>query len=177
MTNLFEIIDELLVSGHPAVIHFPIIGVVMGMMAAVSALLLGILIDIDSFESKSWVSKPWFKKLIDRFEFASWIMLIMGQFGLIITLLDANTLLAATRCTSAFPNGEVAFVEDSETPPNRAYLKLWEALTLLGAAYGYGHWLRCQRAAKTDSASFGGARRRNRFWPPRLWLTRNEVLQ
>jgi len=43
--------------------------------------------------------------------------------------LDANTVLAAPRCSSPFPNGEVRFVEDKETPPNRAYLKLWDAFT------------------------------------------------
>jgi 23S rRNA (cytidine2498-2'-O)-methyltransferase len=48
------------------------------------------------------------------------------------TLLDANTVLAAPRCTSSFPNGEVRFVEDRTGPPSRAYLKLWEALTLIG---------------------------------------------
>lgn len=48
------------------------------------------------------------------------------------TLLDRGRLLAAPRCSSAFPNGEVRFVEDKEGPPNRAYLKLWEALLLLG---------------------------------------------
>jgi len=48
------------------------------------------------------------------------------------TLLDATTLLAAPRCTSPFPNGEVQFVEDRIGPPSRAYLKLWEALTLIG---------------------------------------------
>ena len=48
------------------------------------------------------------------------------------TLLDANTLLASPDCTSRFPNGEVHFVEDRSGPPNRAYLKLWEALTLIG---------------------------------------------
>jgi 23S rRNA (cytidine2498-2'-O)-methyltransferase len=48
------------------------------------------------------------------------------------TLVDANTILAAARCASPFPNGEAAFIEDREAPPNRAYLKLWEALTLLG---------------------------------------------
>lgn len=47
-------------------------------------------------------------------------------------LLDAGTMLAAPHCTSAFPNGEVHFVEDRAGPPSRAYLKLWEALTLLG---------------------------------------------
>ncbi len=44
----------------------------------------------------------------------------------------------ATRCTSAFPNGEVRFVEDRSGPPSRAYLKLWEALTLIGRQPGPG---------------------------------------
>jgi 23S rRNA (cytidine2498-2'-O)-methyltransferase len=48
------------------------------------------------------------------------------------TLLDATTLLVAPDCTSPFPNGEIRFVEDRTGPPSRAYLKLWEALTLIG---------------------------------------------
>lgn len=48
------------------------------------------------------------------------------------TLLDPGTVLAAPHCASAFPNGEVRFVEDRTGPPSRAYLKLWEALTLIG---------------------------------------------
>jgi 23S rRNA (cytidine2498-2'-O)-methyltransferase len=48
------------------------------------------------------------------------------------TLLDAGTILAAPQCTSPFPNGEIRFVEDQTGPPSRAYLKLWEALTLIG---------------------------------------------
>lgn len=47
------------------------------------------------------------------------------------TLLDRDRLLVAARCSSAFPHGEVRFVEDKEGPPSRAYLKLWEALTVL----------------------------------------------
>jgi 23S rRNA (cytidine2498-2'-O)-methyltransferase len=47
------------------------------------------------------------------------------------TLVEPNMLLAAARCSSAFPNGEAQFVED-RTAPSRAYLKLWEAFTLLG---------------------------------------------
>lgn len=47
------------------------------------------------------------------------------------TLLAPDRLLAAGTCSSPFPNGEVAFVEDRIGPPNRAYLKLWEALTRL----------------------------------------------
>ncbi|HEY6982242.1 SAM-dependent methyltransferase [Reyranella sp.] len=47
------------------------------------------------------------------------------------TLLAPDRLLAAARCSSAFPNGEVTFVEDRTGPPSRAYLKLWEALVRL----------------------------------------------
>lgn len=48
------------------------------------------------------------------------------------TLLDEGTILAAQRCSSPFPHGEAHFVEDKQTPPNRAYLKLWELFTLIG---------------------------------------------
>jgi 23S rRNA (cytidine2498-2'-O)-methyltransferase len=48
------------------------------------------------------------------------------------TLLDTDTVLAAPRCSSPFPNGEVSFVEDRAAPPSRAYLKLWELFTLMG---------------------------------------------
>ena len=52
-------------------------------------------------------------------------------------LLDANTILASPHCSSPFPHGEVHFIEDRSGPPNRAYLKLWEALTLATAAGGH----------------------------------------
>lgn len=52
--------------------------------------------------------------------------------------LDEHTLLAAADCSSPFPNGEASFVEDRQAPPNRAYLKLWEALTLSGTMPGPG---------------------------------------
>lgn len=48
------------------------------------------------------------------------------------TLIDDRTILAAASCASPFPNGEPRFVEDRRAPPSRAYLKLWEALTVLG---------------------------------------------
>jgi 23S rRNA (cytidine2498-2'-O)-methyltransferase len=48
------------------------------------------------------------------------------------TLADPHTLLAAPRCSSPFPNGEVQFVENRTAPPSRAYLKLWELFTLIG---------------------------------------------
>ena len=54
------------------------------------------------------------------------------------TLIDAGTILASPDCSSPFPNGEARFVEDREGPPNRAYLKLWEALTLIGRRPGPG---------------------------------------
>tara|TARA_Y100001960_G_scaffold155980_1_gene164259 strand:- start:776 stop:1702 length:927 start_codon:yes stop_codon:yes gene_type:complete len=47
-------------------------------------------------------------------------------------LLDQNTLLASTDCSSPFPNGKPIFIQDKNGPPNRAYLKLFEALTLAG---------------------------------------------
>jgi 23S rRNA (cytidine2498-2'-O)-methyltransferase len=54
------------------------------------------------------------------------------------TMLDAGTILAAPQCTSPFPHGEIRFVEDRTGPPSRAYLKLWEALTLIGLRPGPG---------------------------------------
>lgn len=54
------------------------------------------------------------------------------------TLIDAGTILASPECSSPFANGEARFVENREGPPNRAYLKLWEALTLIGRRPGPG---------------------------------------
>jgi 23S rRNA (cytidine2498-2'-O)-methyltransferase len=48
------------------------------------------------------------------------------------TLLASDMVLASASCSSAFPNGEVRFVEDRVSSPSRAYLKLWEAFTVLG---------------------------------------------
>lgn len=53
-------------------------------------------------------------------------------------LLDETTLLAAPRCSSPFVNGEVEFLQDKETPPNRAYLKLWDAFTVTDIKPGPG---------------------------------------
>lgn len=46
------------------------------------------------------------------------------------TLLDQNTIVAASDTTSSFPHGQMSFIED-KTPPSRAYLKLYEILTRL----------------------------------------------
>jgi len=58
----------------------------------------------------------------------------LGSF----TWMDEGRVLAAAGCSSPFPNGEATFVEDRTTPPSRAYLKLWEALTLAGEMPGPG---------------------------------------
>jgi 23S rRNA (cytidine2498-2'-O)-methyltransferase len=49
------------------------------------------------------------------------------------TLLAPDRLLASPTQTSPFINGKCLFTEDREGPPSRAYLKLWEACTLMGA--------------------------------------------
>jgi 23S rRNA (cytidine2498-2'-O)-methyltransferase len=54
------------------------------------------------------------------------------------TLWDANLVLASPDCSSPFPHGRARFEENKTDPPNRAYLKLWEAFTLLGRAPGPG---------------------------------------
>ena len=77
------------------------------------------------------------------------------------TLLAPDLLLASTRCSSPFPNGEPRFVEDRDGPPSRAYLKLWEALVRLdrwptagdvcldlGASPGGWTWLLAQSGAR-----------------------------
>lgn len=46
-------------------------------------------------------------------------------------LWDEATIIAAPNCSSPFAHGVVAFAEDRQAPPNRAYLKLWEAFTLI----------------------------------------------
>lgn len=51
----------------------------------------------------------------------------LGSFG----LLDNDTIIYSQECTSVFKNGEVNFIADKVNPPSRAYLKLWEAFTLI----------------------------------------------
>ncbi len=80
-------------------------------------------------------------------------------------LLWAPTLLLASAETSSpFPDGEASFVENRTEPPGRAYLKLWEAFTLLGvrpkpgelcvelgAAPGSWTWVLAQTGARIFS--------------------------
>ena len=80
------------------------------------------------------------------------------------TLLDRDLVLAATRCSNPFPNGEPSFVEDRHGPPSRAYLKLWETFARLrrqpgpgercldlGAAPGGWTWLLARTGADVTS--------------------------
>jgi len=46
-------------------------------------------------------------------------------------LLDQNTLVYSAARSKKWPQGQCLFIEDKINPPNRAYLKLWEAITLL----------------------------------------------
>lgn len=54
------------------------------------------------------------------------------------TLLGPDRMLASPTKTSPFVNGECRFEEDRIGPPSRAYLKLWEACTRIGAWPGAG---------------------------------------
>jgi 23S rRNA (cytidine2498-2'-O)-methyltransferase len=56
----------------------------------------------------------------------------------VFSLLDKNTLVFATRRWKKAPLGFYDFVEDKMNPPNRAYLKLWEALSLCDGLPGAG---------------------------------------
>lgn len=79
-------------------------------------------------------------------------------------LIDKDTILAAGETSSLFPNGALKFNEDKKAPPNRAYLKLWEALTLaqkmpgkndvaidLGSSPGGWTWVLASLGAKVIS--------------------------
>jgi len=47
------------------------------------------------------------------------------------SLLDEHTMVYSAKRLKKWPQGKCYFVEDKINPPNRAYLKLWEALTFL----------------------------------------------
>lgn len=51
----------------------------------------------------------------------------IGSFS----LLDKNTMIYSAKRWKKPPLGHFQFIEDKVNPPNRAYLKLWEALSLL----------------------------------------------
>ena len=77
------------------------------------------------------------------------------------TMLERDLVLAAGECSSPFPGGVAAFVEDRQGPPSRAYLKLWEVFARLrrqpgpgdrcldlGAAPGGWTWLLARTGAQ-----------------------------
>ena len=66
------------------------------------------------------------------------------------TLLDKNTLVYSIKRAKKWPMGLCYFIEDKENPPNRAYLKLWEALFL------HGTYPKAQESVLDLGASPGG---------------------
>jgi len=54
------------------------------------------------------------------------------------SILSKDVIVASPDCSSPFPNGEPVFIQDHLAPPSRAYLKLWEALILIGSMPGPG---------------------------------------
>ncbi len=85
------------------------------------------------------------------------------------TLVDRHCLVASASASSHFPRGRPQFVEDRAGPPNRAYLKLWEALTLtrdwpqpgqtvldLGAAPGGWSWVAATLGADVTAVDRAG---------------------
>ena len=77
--------------------------------------------------------------IVDKLPFVSAKPLELGQAAPraplgSFTLLTPTLMLASRDCSSPFPNGQPTFVEDHNGPPNRAYLKLWEALSLVRRA-------------------------------------------
>jgi 23S rRNA (cytidine2498-2'-O)-methyltransferase len=54
------------------------------------------------------------------------------------TMIDPEFIVYSAECSSKFPNGEVRFKENHTDPPSRAYLKLWEALSLAQRMPGPG---------------------------------------
>jgi len=55
----------------------------------------------------------------------------LPQIG-VFSLLDEHTLIYSAKRSHPWPDGHCQFIEDKTNPPNRAYLKLWEALSVLG---------------------------------------------
>lgn len=49
----------------------------------------------------------------------------------VFSLLDQHTLVYSSKRLKKWPQGNCYFIEDKINPPNRAYLKLWEALTFV----------------------------------------------
>lgn len=105
---IYDGIFDFLSTGHPSVIHFPIIGILMGFGAGLTALTLGILYDM--MTEKDWFTKERQKSVrnyMDRFEFTSYVLLILGFFGYIIA--GITGILAAGSIDSSINNELLEF--------------------------------------------------------------------
>ncbi len=79
---IFETIMEFLQTGHPAVIHFPIIGILMGFTAGGTALAIRIVADFLNMKPRITIlTYEMFMRYVERFEFTSLILTILGIFG------------------------------------------------------------------------------------------------
>lgn len=89
-------------------------------------------------------STRWFANPIScfrRMELISQSLRMSREKAQCFSLLDQNTLVYSTTRTKEPPLGDFQFVEDKKNPPNRAYLKLWEALELFGEKPKAGEWV------------------------------------
>jgi 23S rRNA (cytidine2498-2'-O)-methyltransferase len=102
------------------------------------------------------------------------------------TLIDENTILAASDCSSPMPNGEWIFREDKINPPSRAYLKLWEFFTRvqvyphknescldLGACPGGWTWVLAQLAKQVIACDKSPLDSRIMAFPNVVFTTRD----
>lgn len=79
------------------------------------------------------------------------------------SLLDEHTLLASAETSSPLPLGVIRFAEDHCNPPSRAYLKLWEALSLADFYRRSAAQAECRtlEPAATDTSAKNNTVRRN----------------
>ena len=66
---------------------------------------------------------------IDRYHFTAGVVKKMPPA---FTLVEPNLILYSEKISRPSLNGEMLFKENKVAPPSRAYLKLWEALTIIG---------------------------------------------
>ncbi len=82
---LWNTMMEFLHTAHPAVIHFPIIGILASFMAGSTALLIKIVADIAYH--RDWIDMDWKElayRFVDRFEFTSYVLIFLGMGGYVI---------------------------------------------------------------------------------------------
>lgn len=123
---------------------------------------LGVYLDVYPHPQASSIRKDLRELKLKRIEFS-----VPSSFNFKFfswCFLDENTAVICRAPYSQFPLGWNEFNEDKETPPNRAYLKLWELLTLnhiqikkediaidLGSSPGGWSWVLGQQMKKVYS--------------------------